>query len=550
MKTIVGFLILISTLNFYGQTLTKIKVSVPNKTDEVYIVGNQANLGDWNPNKIKMTKTSDFEREISIEVTLPAEYKFTRGTWESEAIITDLYNQPNFVLIEKNNSDITYLIQGWTDEIKSYNLYSKFEITSINSEILNQKRKLYIYKPKNFNPENKYPIVYLTDADNLNNFEFALQTLQQLSKFNLIPECILVGINQMERGKELDRNFGENGKKFSEFIFNELVPYINSHYQSSEYNILIGHSDGASYNHYLMFQEDNPFNAFVNISEDIQKLYTFMDNNPYRESLNKYKKYFLNYKGKEIKLFTASGNYDFWHRYEAGETIDSLFKAHPNKNVTFEHKIYPAEHNELVAYSMQDALKFVFKDFRDFKSFKANLITLSNYKSAIETLKSGIEKYGISYQFTDEDTDIINEIVFGTRNYDLFKQWNLEENNDYDFYNKLQIASILTEINPIEANKLFEEEISKKNKDIILYLPFYVHNNINVNNPRTTISALLELKSFNPKSLLEINYFIAKTSKEYDIENKAGVKSLKYCEQNYKENRYFKFENLKQLKSE
>ena len=97
---------------------------------------------------------------------------------------------------------------------------------------------------------------------------------------------------------------------------------------------------------------------------------------------------------------------------------------------------------------------------------------------------------------------------------------------------------------------MFEEEISKKNKDIILYLPFYVHNNINVNNPKTTISALVKLKSFNPNSLLEINYFIAKTSKEYDKENKVGTKSLKYCEQNYKENRYFKFEILKQLNSE
>src|SRR5690606_79640 len=113
MKTVLSLLILISTLNFYGQTLTKIKVAVPDKNDEVYIVGNQSNLGDWNPNKIKMNKTSDFAREISIELTFPAEFKFTRGTWDSEAIITDLYNQPNFVLTETNDTDPTYVIQGW-----------------------------------------------------------------------------------------------------------------------------------------------------------------------------------------------------------------------------------------------------------------------------------------------------------------------------------------------------------------------------------------------------------------------------------------------------
>jgi predicted alpha/beta superfamily hydrolase len=517
-----------ATLTIYGQKLIKIKVTVPNKTDDVYIVGNQLNLGDWNPDKVKMTEISDFEREISIELTFPAAFKFTRGTWSSEAIITALYHQPNFVINDSNDSNITYLIQGWTDEIKSFTLYSKFEITSINSLILNQNRKLFIYKPKNYNPEKKYPIVYITDADNLANYEVALQTLQQLSKFNLIPECILVGITQMERGKELDRNFGENGKKFSDFIFKELVPYINAAYQSSKYAILIGHSDGASFNHNLMFQEDNPFNAFINISDDLQKRYSFMNNNTYKNTLNTYKNYFNNYKGKEIKLFTASGNYDFWHRFAAAKTIDSLSRNHPNKNIKFEHKIYPAEHNELVAYAMQDALKFVFKEYRDFKSFKAHLKTFSNYKTAIDSLKNSIEKYGITYQFLDEDTDIINEIVFGTRNYDLFKQWNLEENKAYQFFTKLQIATILTDINPLEANKLYVEEIDKKNIDIMLYLPFYVHNNILVHNPKTTIAALLKLKSFNPNSLLEINYFIAKTSKEHTINKKIGQLSFAY----------------------
>ena len=98
MKTILtNILILISIVSF-GQEITTIKVSVPNKTDDVYIVGNQENLGNWQPDKIKLNKISEYEREISLNLTFPAEFKFTRGKWDSEAIINQLSGQPNFIL--------------------------------------------------------------------------------------------------------------------------------------------------------------------------------------------------------------------------------------------------------------------------------------------------------------------------------------------------------------------------------------------------------------------------------------------------------------------
>lgn len=68
-----------------------IRVKVPKKEDVIYITGNQPNLGDWNPEKIKMKKISDFEREISVKLKSPAQFKFTRGNWESEAVITGTY---------------------------------------------------------------------------------------------------------------------------------------------------------------------------------------------------------------------------------------------------------------------------------------------------------------------------------------------------------------------------------------------------------------------------------------------------------------------------
>ena len=70
---------LLLTVMVFSQTTQTIKVIVPNKTDDVYITGNQEALGNWNPNQVKMEKISDYERSISVDLSYPAEFKFTKG---------------------------------------------------------------------------------------------------------------------------------------------------------------------------------------------------------------------------------------------------------------------------------------------------------------------------------------------------------------------------------------------------------------------------------------------------------------------------------------
>ena len=86
---------LLLTVMVFGQTTQTIKVIVPNTTDEVYITGNQEALGNWNPKSVKMEKISYYERSITVNLTYPAEFKFTQGDWNSEGIIKTLNNNPN-----------------------------------------------------------------------------------------------------------------------------------------------------------------------------------------------------------------------------------------------------------------------------------------------------------------------------------------------------------------------------------------------------------------------------------------------------------------------
>lgn len=56
---------------------------------DIYITGNQAAIADWNPRGVKMTAIDDSTRSIDLMLTLPAEFKFTKGSWEDQIYVTN-----------------------------------------------------------------------------------------------------------------------------------------------------------------------------------------------------------------------------------------------------------------------------------------------------------------------------------------------------------------------------------------------------------------------------------------------------------------------------
>jgi hypothetical protein len=92
---------------------TTIKVKVLNKKDTIYITGNQANLGNWNPEKVKMEKISDFEREIKLKLKSPAQFKLTKGSWESEAEVIGTYG--NITIRPEKESEFEFEIENYFD---------------------------------------------------------------------------------------------------------------------------------------------------------------------------------------------------------------------------------------------------------------------------------------------------------------------------------------------------------------------------------------------------------------------------------------------------
>ncbi len=81
----------------------------------VHITGNQQNLGFWDPSAVAMRQFPDghWEKSIGVLKGTPLEYKFTLGSWETEALDEQGKGLPNFILDVEKDTVISIEIPKW-----------------------------------------------------------------------------------------------------------------------------------------------------------------------------------------------------------------------------------------------------------------------------------------------------------------------------------------------------------------------------------------------------------------------------------------------------
>ena len=528
---LIHFFTLLSFVSF-GQELTTIKVSVPNTTDEVYIVGNQEALGSWEPNKIKMKKISDREREIELRLTFPAEFKFTRGSWESEGILNKPSNNPN-LRIEDERSETTFIVKTWMDNIQSDKLGLDYNIKYIDSKLMGDKRMFYVYLPENYTPEKKYPVIYMTDGST-DNFQVAKSYINALSQgsFNIIPESILVSIVHKNRNEELYNV--KSGAYFTEYLFQELVPFIDSSYSTSGFNAMIGHSNGAEYNHKLMLREDNPFRGFISLS-------TSFVTKP--ECKGELTDFFGSYEGKKIYYFIANATLDSPDRIEAGNTFESLYQSTTNAHMKFSKQTYQADHITIVPNGLIDGLKLIFYDYNNIEAYPTVVDYGENYLMNIEQI------YGIQSRLSKADLegyymDIINNKNKEHYEYALalveeHKLWNNGGFDPVNIANGYYLMGMYPET--IEAyNQSFQK--FERVEPLVFYAN--ISRVVESYQKEGKISegiVFLEKsrETLSKEYYLGVTYHIAKLSLDNNVEVEKGKEALEYCKANYRKNRHF-----------
>ncbi|MBE2183146.1 MAG: alpha/beta hydrolase [Anaerolineae bacterium] len=122
--------------------------------------------------------------------------------------------------------------------------------------------------PENYSssdPNRRYSVVYVLDA----NYYFGAVTdfIRVENLVQELPNLIVVGIGypQNPLGERIT-DMLENPDQFLAFIGNELIPFIDSHYQtdaSPAERTLIGHSLGGQFVLYSLFSNPELFSRYV-----------------------------------------------------------------------------------------------------------------------------------------------------------------------------------------------------------------------------------------------------------------------------------------------
>ncbi|MGJ8591217.1 MAG: alpha/beta hydrolase [Aquaticitalea sp.] len=149
--------------------------------------------------------------------------------------------------------------------------YEKFE-----SRKLNTTRQLKIKLPKNYDPTStvKHPVIVVFDGDYL--FEPVVGQVSYQTYFDGMPESIVVGVVQgYERFYDSysDEVTGlpiESGARFYQFVGEELLPYIDSKYNTSKFRVAVGHDIMGNFINSFLLSEKSAFQAYINLSPDFQ----------------------------------------------------------------------------------------------------------------------------------------------------------------------------------------------------------------------------------------------------------------------------------------
>jgi predicted alpha/beta superfamily hydrolase len=92
-----------------------------------------------------------------------------------------------------------------------------------------------------------------------------------------MPETITVAIENVDRERDFTvtkiktkrPNTMGGGRKFLDFIENELIPYVDKNYRTEPYRILAGHSLGGLLTLNSYMDENSLFNTYISIDPSI-----------------------------------------------------------------------------------------------------------------------------------------------------------------------------------------------------------------------------------------------------------------------------------------
>ncbi len=249
---------------------------------------------------------------------------------------------------------------------------------SFDSAILKEKRTIQIALPRSYHTNHKYtryPVLYLLDGQMF--FHSVTGTVQHLSSDASphIPEMIVVGITSQQRVRDsspshsLKSPLGTNeaiyevsggASEFLRFLTDELTPYIDKTYSTSDYRVLVGYSFTGLPVLHALFTRPQSFNAYLAIDPS----WWWDDYLMEREAREFIAGASIESRALFVTTTTNNPPPEFLPKLRYVDTLSGMLKAKPVKGLRFGMRIYDDEtHSSLALRSVYDGLSHIFHGY-------------------------------------------------------------------------------------------------------------------------------------------------------------------------------------------
>jgi len=236
---------------------------------------------------------------------------------------------------------------------------------------LQERRDVKYYFPEDYTPEKKYPLVVVLDAEYL--FDQVVATSRFFSDFQGMPQAIVVGINQSQDelrwedcGFEGDTGLPtEKGKKFYEFLGMEIIPYLETSFNTAPFKMFVGYDITANFGNFYLFKDRSLFNAYISISPLLA---------PEMESRIPARLSDLDQKIFYHLIVEGEASEDL----EQFRALDRGIKSLDKESLTYYYDEYPEANDVSVAtYGLGKAWERTFEIFKPIspKEYKQNILT-------------------------------------------------------------------------------------------------------------------------------------------------------------------------------
>ena len=146
---------------------------------------------------------------------------------------------------------------------------------------LNEVRLLNVYYPSGYDTSGiSYPVIYVLDGSENEDFVHIVGLVQFLTMCQLMPESIVVGISNVDRKRDFTypttneqdkKDFPTTGgsENFIAFLKQEVIPYIEALFRTTEDRTIIGQSLGGLLATEIFLKHTDMFNQYIIVSPSL-----------------------------------------------------------------------------------------------------------------------------------------------------------------------------------------------------------------------------------------------------------------------------------------